>query len=108
MSDVEKICEQNHQRVRWAEEYADAERIENEAKEKKQRDKSMDTYRIYRAATLFSAGSAGIGLAFLCIGLCMMHFSTVVMGALMAVVFFCFCCMFDAQAEKELDHVCGF
>ena len=103
MSDVERICAANYARVRWADEYRDVEPVE--LPEDKSRHKTMDRYRGYRAATLLAAALGGVGMAFLCIGIAIMHFPTLIMGLVMAIVFTASGYCFDVEAEKELDDV---
>ena len=101
MSDVERICEMNHARVRWAEEYQDVEPFAEEIEE----ESDMEKYRMLRSGTAVSAGLTGIGITFLFLGLFMTHLATIIMGAIMSAAFsVCFCC-FDKWAEEELDHV---
>lgn len=106
MSDVERICAANHDRVRWADEvYADCEPI-NDVLEK-QKEKSFEKYRALRAATLLAAAVMGIGITFLCIGICDMSLSTILMGAIIFVTFAISGYQFDVWADKELENVCS-
>lgn len=104
-SNVIKFRPASKAELRWPEEYRDAEC--KRTHEQESRDRSMDVYRVYRAAALISAGSTGIGMTFLCIGICMMHFPTILLGVIMGAVFAVSSCVFDKWSEEELDHVCN-
>lgn len=92
MSDVEKICERNHDRRKWAEEYeyADFECGEiatvatlprNDKRSDRKRNRVLRT--VCTACTMATGGAA----AFVGIGLCMGHLLTVVVGSLVAATF---------------------
>ena len=92
MHDVEMICERNHERRKWAEEYeyTDVDREEiatvaalprNDKRADRKRSKVLRT--VCTACTMATGGAA----AFVGIGLCMGHLLTVVVGSLVAATF---------------------
>ena len=104
MSDVERICQINHERALWKDEYVDTNVVDF-PEEARRRDTAMGRYRTFRAGTMLAAGLAGVGITFLCLGVAIMSAGTIAMGAVMTLVFCPFGYWADMQAEKELDHV---
>ena len=105
MSDVERICEANYQRVRWAEEY-DREgretRIATAAKPpRNDRGGRKDRQRrIFRTASLGCAMFCGMGTAYLGLGVAMWHLPTMVAGIVAAVVFLVAGWRLDEKVEE--------
>ena len=92
MSDVERIVNANHERVRWAEEYQQSAELQDDATHRRAKrgsplyrgDKSR---RAMRAGSLVCAMATGSGAAFLGMGISMQHQATILVGALVAAVF---------------------
>ena len=101
MSDVERICEVNHERRRWAEEYEGERIAAASSKPRNDREVRIATAhpgprndrrgdkmrRVMRAGSLACAMAAGSGAAFLGMGIAMQHTATIVVGAVVAAVF---------------------
>ena len=92
MSDIEMICERNHERRKWAEEYeytdVDREEIATVAALPRN-DKRVDKKRwgVLRTACTACTMATGGAAAFVGMGLCMGHLLTVVVGSLVAATF---------------------
>lgn len=93
MSDVERICEVNHERRRWAEEYDEKRCCQHGGQGSgrptdHRNDKRWDKMRrVMRAGSLVCAMATGSGAAFLGMGIAMQHQATILVGALVAAVF---------------------
>ena len=92
MSDIEMICERNHERRKWAEEYeytdVGREEIATVAalpRNDKRADRKRN--RVLRTAYTAFTMATGCATAFVGIGLCMGHLLTVVVASLVAVTF---------------------
>ena len=86
MSDIEMICERNHERLKWAEEYdqyADVEVVETVTPLRGPRKRNRVLRTACTACTMATGGAA----AFVGIGLCMGDLLTVVVGSLVAATF---------------------
>lgn len=97
MSDVERICEQNHQRVRWAEEYSDAPVLTFPSR--KAREKARKLRKQMRSAAMACAMICGMAAAFVGIGIASMHLPTLIAGAIGCIVFLVSGFVFEAKAE---------
>lgn len=91
MSDIEKICERNHERRRWAEEYESKQAVapvELVRNEKKQKQRSKEArLSVLRTCSMACAMAAGGGAAFVGMGASMGHWLTVIVGMLIAAAF---------------------
>lgn len=109
MTDVEKICERNYQRVKWAEEYADRETvIPFPSASRKEKAKAYRRWKRLWAATLACAGACGVGTTFLAIGISDMNVMAMITGGVVVLVFLIsgYWCeaMADAAMEEVHDH----
>ena len=100
MSDVERITHQNHQRVRWAEEYKDCE--ERKPSKRYQSNRKRRSRRL-RTASMACSMFAGMGAAFVGIGLSISNNPTVVVGIVAALVIMGAGYVFEIMAEGEGD-----
>lgn len=91
MSDVERICETNHDRRKWAEEYdgqyTDFGQEENAALPRNDKRVSRKRREIMRTICTACTMAAGGGAAFVGLGLANGDLLTVVVGLLVAVTF---------------------
>lgn len=95
MSDIEMICERNHERRKWAEEYeyTDCDPSVSEADsshcavEPMRRRNDRKRNMVLRTACTACTMAAGGGAAFIGMGLCMGDLLTVVVGSLVAATF---------------------
>ena len=104
MSDVERICEQNHQRVRWAEEYKDVQEPVLKFPNRREREKARKLVKRMRSASLACAMACGSGAAFIGISCAEGNVAGLVTGGLIVLVFLItgFCCEIKAE-EAEGD-----
>lgn len=112
MSDIERICEINHERRKWAEEYdwqyTDFGQVEiaTEANDKRGGRKRQKVLRTVCTACTMAAGG---GAAFVGMGIVMGHWLTVVLSTLIAAVFLLTGCraegMLEDCREGRGDHV---
>lgn len=92
MSDVERICEVNQERRRWAEEYQQSAELQDDATPRRAK-RGTPLYRgdkrrrAMRAGSLVCAMVSGAGAAFLGMGIAMQHQDTIFLGAIVAAVF---------------------
>lgn len=92
MSDVERICEVNQERRRWAEEYQQSAELQDDATPRRAK-RGIPLYRgdkrrrVVRSGALACAMVTGAGAAFLGMGIAMQHQATILVGALVAAVF---------------------
>ena len=92
MSDVERICEVNQERRRWADEYQQSVELRDDATPRRAK-RGTPLYRgdkrrrVMRVCSLACAMAAGSGAAFLGMGIAMQHQATILVGALVAAVF---------------------
>lgn len=98
MSDVERICHRNHQRVRWADEYTEPPALT--LPDRKRREKSKETVRTLRTASLACAAACGVGTTFLAIGICEMNMAALITGAVIVTVFLLFGFACEAKADE--------
>lgn len=87
MSDVERICEQNYQRVRWAEEYSDMKQPMLQFPNRKEREKARKLIKRMRTAALACAMACGMGTAFVGIGIADMNVASLITGGIVVLVF---------------------
>lgn len=102
MSDVELLCEQNHQRVRWAYEYADygiREPERTEAEERRYAAKVRRRRHCIRAAATLCTVIHSLGLMVIGMGLADASLSIIGVGAAVAGVFLLSRHALDAMAE---------
>ena len=104
MSDVERICEQNYQRVRWAEEYSDMKQPMLQFPNRKEREKARKIVKRMRTAALACAMACGMGTAFVGIGIADMNMASLITGCIVVLVFMIsgFICEIKAE-EAEAD-----
>ena len=104
MSDVERICEQNYQRVRWAEEYSDMKQPMLQFPNRKEREKARKLIKRMRTAALACAMACGMGTAFVGIGIADMNMASLITGGIVVLVFMTtgFVCEVKAE-EAEAD-----
>lgn len=93
MSDVERICEVNQERRRWAEEYEEKRCCQHGGQgsghptDHRNDKRIFKMRRVMRVCSLACAMAAGSGAAFLGMGIAMQHKATILAGALVAAVF---------------------
>ena len=104
MSDVERICEQNYQRVRWAEEYSDMKQPMLKFPNRKEREKARKLIKRMRTAALACAMACGMGTTFVGIGIADMNMASLITGGIVVLVFMVsgFICEIKAE-EAEAD-----
>lgn len=104
MSDVERICEQNYQRVRWAEEYNDMKQPMLQFPNRKEREKARKLIKRMRTAALACAMACGMGTTFVGIGIADMNMASLITGGIVVLVFMVsgFICEIKAE-EAETD-----
>ena len=92
MSDVERICEVNQERRRWAEEYHQSAELQDDTTPRRAK-RGTPLYRgdkrrrAMRAGSLVCAMVSGAGAAFLGMGIAMQHQATILVGSVIAAVF---------------------
>ena len=103
MSDVERICEMNHQRVRWAEEYADVQEPVLQFPNSRERAKARRQAKVMRTASLACAMACGMGTTFLGIGIVEMNWTALITGAIIVLVFLIsgYACEIRAEGVEE-------
>lgn len=103
MSDVERICEQNHQRVRWAEEYSDMKQPMLKFPNRKEREKARKLIKRMRTAALACAMACGMGTTFVGIGIADMNVASLIIGGIVVLVFMTtgFVCEVKAEEAEE-------
>lgn len=85
MSDIERICEINHDRRKWAEEYESE--IATASAELHVLLRTAKNRKVLRTACMACMMATGGGAAFAGMGISMGHWPTVVLGLLIAMVF---------------------
>lgn len=106
MSDVEKICDRNHQRARWAEEYADRETvIPFPSASRKEKARAQRRQQRAWTATLACAGACGVGTTFLAIGISEMNLAAMITGGIVLLVFMLSGYFCEAVAEAAMEEV---
>lgn len=103
MSDVERITHQNHQRVRWAEEYSDNNVVQTPSRRYKAN--KQKRHRRLRTVAMGCSMFSGTGAAFVGIGLSMMHLPTIICGIIAAIAFMACGYFFEIAAEGGEDNV---
>lgn len=111
MSDIERICEINHERRKWADEIEEeqattsAAKIRNDKKLEKANERAMCLRTVCTACAML----CGSGAAFAGMGIAMGHWQTVALGAVIGVVFLLTGCraegMLEDCREGRGDHV---
>lgn len=105
MSDVERICEENHNRVKWAEEYSDMREPVLQFPSRKERQKAREKQQILRTATIACAMASGMGAAFAGIGVAEWNMAALITGAIIVVVFMISGIICETKAEEAEDDV---
>ena len=102
--EVEEICEKNHQRVRWAEEYSDIKQPVLQFPNRKEREKARKLIKRMRTAALACAMACGMGTAFVGIGIADMNVASLITGGIVVLVFMIsgFICEIKAE-EAEVN-----
>ena len=103
--EVEEICEKNHQRVRWAEEYSDIKQPMLQFPSRKEREKARKRARHLRTGALVCAAICGAGTAILANGINNMNAPTIISGAIVVLAFLISGFILDAMAEVGADYV---
>ena len=98
VSDVERICQINHERRKLAEENEIAAAPAELRNDK--RSESSEKRTVLHTAFTACMMAAGGCATFVCIGITMGHWSTVVIGSVMAMVFL----LTGARLEGRIDH----
>lgn len=92
MSDVERICEVNQERRRWAEEYQQSAELQDDATPRRAK-RGTPLYRgdkrrrAMRAGSLVCAMVTGVGAAFLGMGIAMQNQAAILVGSVIAALF---------------------
>ena len=105
MSDVERICEQNHQRVRWAEEYSDMKQPMLKFPNRKEREKARKLIKRMRTAALACAMACGMGTTFVGIGIADMNMASLITGGIVVLVFMTTGFVCEVKAEEAESNV---
>ena len=106
MSDVERICEVNQERRRWAEEYDEKRCCQHGGQGSgrptdHRNDKRGDKMRrVMRAGSLVCAMVTGAGAAFLGMGISMQHHATILVGSVIAAVFLLAGSVMEMEEER--------
>lgn len=102
--ELEEICEKNHNRVRWAEEYRDMREpvLQFPGKEKIKARRKM---RRLMTAMLACAAACGMGVTFVAIGIADMNVKAMITGGIVTAVFLITGCICDAQMEDGGTYV---
>lgn len=105
MSDVERICEQNHQRVRWAEEYTDTPAPVVKFPSRRYVERARRKEKRMRVASLACAMFCGMGTTFLGIGIAELNTVAIITGGLIVLVFLITGATCEAAAEEAAANV---
>ena len=105
MSDVERICEQNYQRVRWAEEYSDIKQPVLQFPNRKEREKARKLIKRMRTAALACAMACGMGTTFVGIGIADMNVASLITGGIVVLVFMTTGFVCEVKAEEAESNV---
>jgi hypothetical protein len=105
MSDVERICEQNHQRVRWAEEYSDMKQPMLQFPNRKEREQARKLVKRMRTASLACAAACGGGTAFVGIGIAEMNMAAIITGGIVVLVFLISGFLCEIRADEVEGYV---
>ena len=102
--ELEEICEKNHNRVKWAEEYRDMREpvLQFPGKEKIKAHRKM---RRLMTAMLACAAACGVGVTFVVIGITDMNVRAMITGGIVTAVFLITGCICDAQLEDGVAYV---
>jgi hypothetical protein len=104
MSDVERICEQNHQRVRWAEEYTDTPAPVVKFPSRRYVERARRKEKRLRVAALACAMFCGMGTTFVGIGIAELNTAAIITGGLIVLVFLLTGINCEAAAEEATEH----
>ena len=105
MSDVERICEQNYQRVRWADEYSDMKQPMLQFPNRKEREKTRKLIKRMRTAALACAMACGMGTTFVGIGIADMNMASLITGGIVVLVFMVSGFICEIKAEEAEANV---
>lgn len=103
--EVEEICEKNHQRVRWAEEYSDMKQPMLQFPNRKEREKARKRQKQLRTASTACAMACGMGTTFVGIGIADMNMASLITGAVVATVFLVSGFLCEIRAEEAESYV---
>lgn len=105
MSDVERICEENHNRVRWAEEYTDTPEPVVKFPSRRYVERARRKAKRMRAAALACAMFCGMGTTFAGIGIVELNATAIIIGGLIVLVFLLTGINCEAAAEEATEYV---
>ena len=105
MSDVERICEENHNRVRWAEEYADTPQPVVKLPSRRYMERIRRKEKRMRVAALACAMFCGMGTTFVGIGIAELNTAAIIIGALVVLVFLITGITCESAAEEASENV---
>lgn len=103
--ELEEICEKNHNRVKWAEEYSDMKRPMLQFPGRKEKIKAHRKMRRLMTAMLACAAACGVGVTFVAIGITDMNVKAMITGGIVTAVFLITGCICDAQMEDGVAYV---
>lgn len=103
--DVENICEQNHKRVRWAEEYADTPQPVVKFPSRRYAERIRRKEKRLRVTALASAMFCGMGATFVGIGIAELNTAAIITGGLIVLVFLLTGATCEAAAEEVAENV---
>lgn len=103
--ELEEICEKNHQRVRWAEEYSDMQRPILTIPNRRDREKARKRAKMYRTAEMACAMACGMGTTFVGIGICDMNVKALFIGGVIVGVFLLSGFICEIKAEDGESNV---
>ena len=103
--EVEEICEKNHNRVKWAEEYRDMREPVLRFPSRKDAEKARKRQRRLHTAMLACAAACGMGVTFVAIGIADMNVKAMITGGIVTAVFLITGCICDAQMEDGGTYV---
>ena len=102
--ELEEICERNHQRVKWAEEYSDMQQPMLKFPNRKERERARKQIKKLRTFSLACAMVCGMGATFTGVGVAMNNIPTLVAGACGCLLFMIVGWTLEIKAEEvELD-----
>lgn len=103
--EVESICDQNHQRVRWAEEYTDTPAPVVKFPSRRYVERTRRKEKRMRAAAMACAMFCGMGTTFIGIGIVELNTAAIITGGLIVLVFLLTGVTCEAAAEEASDNV---
>ena len=103
--EVEEICEKNHNRVKWAEEYRDMREPVLQFPARKEKIKAQRKMRRLMTAMLACAAACGMGVTFVAIGIADMNLKAMITGGIVTAVFLITGFICDTQIEDGVEYV---